>query len=907
MLGAGALLTTMVAAGPLGGATSGASDRDDVVAEVVGSWTVTIDPSEPETPVLIRWTGPDDLPIGAARLEVRRGDVVLGYAREVGSAAELRIAGPPPRAADLELWRSGRRIDIEQPPLGTIEGSNTRDRPQTRHLGIDPGTRGPYRTQRRGYSLPGLPWKEFAIPIEVVGEVTSPIGARGARPLVVILHGRHATCYRGGPAGDASGDWPCPSGWSPIPSHLGYRTITDLLASQGYVAVSISANAINAQDYLSFDGGAAARSALVRHHLSVWAWWSAFGGDPWGGAFQGRVDLQSVVLVGHSRGGEGVARAALDSRRGHPWRIVGVAPIGPTAFGRQVPATTHTMVLLPRCDGDVSDLQGQLYVDGARDLYTGDEALRSAVMVLGANHNFFNAEWTPGLAAAPAEDDWIYSGDPNDPVCGLTSGKRLSPGAQQAVGATYVATFVRLVAAGDESVLPLLDGPFGAPASAKGAKVLVSAIGGVRSLLYAPSVTGAARPGYGLRARVCDGWSFDVTPSCGFDFTSRTPHWIPPLFVSTLPKPKALELRWHGMGVLTLPMSSPTVDLSRRERIDLRIAVDPAFDPTWYTARLEDGAGRVAWLPLSAEARGLAGDGLPAKIWGQGVRLKLRDLGNFDRAHVRRIDIVAIAGSDARGDGHVYLLDAMAVDADLVRVPPAFLAQASIADVDIDEDDTPERIVGVPVRLYGPVRRAGRVWVEVSGPTSIDGFWLNVAPGQWTATIPIRVTGDDVHGGDQTFTITLTPGRNLTTKQYFAVVRVIDDELPPQITPEAVTVTGAEGTTLTWTLHLSEPQPFGYSVFAQFAPPAAGSEIDSADVTDAAWAQWVGADKPDPPQRLSEAFAFQFAEFAPGATTATVTVPVVADGRVEGTEHVAIDLWIEGQIVATLLGNVTDA
>ena len=37
------------------------------------------------------------------------------------------------------------------------------------------------------------------------------------------------------------------------------------------------------------------------------------GGDPWGGRFQGRVDLDEVVLVGHSRGGEGVERATIDT------------------------------------------------------------------------------------------------------------------------------------------------------------------------------------------------------------------------------------------------------------------------------------------------------------------------------------------------------------------------------------------------------------------------------------------------------------------------------------------------------------------------------------------------------------------------------------------------------------------
>jgi pimeloyl-ACP methyl ester carboxylesterase len=110
--------------------------------------------------------------------------------------------------------------------------------------------------------------------------------------------------------------------------------------------------------------------------------------------------MSTVVLVGHSRGGEGVERAAIDSRPDDPWRIQGLVLIGPTAFGRQVAAGVHTTVLLPFCDGDVSDLQGQQYVDIGRDL-TRDPALRSSVMAMGTNHNFYNTEWTPASRSLP--------------------------------------------------------------------------------------------------------------------------------------------------------------------------------------------------------------------------------------------------------------------------------------------------------------------------------------------------------------------------------------------------------------------------------------------------------------------------------------------------------------------------
>ena len=98
-------------------------------------------------------------------------------------------------------------------------------------------------------------------------------------------------------------------------------------------------------------------------------------------------------------------------------RSAGLVLIGPTAFGHQVAPGVHTTVILPFCDGDVTDLEGQQYVDIGRDL-TRDRALRTSVMAMGTNHNFYNTEWTPGLSKSPAWDDWF---SPADPQCGETA------------------------------------------------------------------------------------------------------------------------------------------------------------------------------------------------------------------------------------------------------------------------------------------------------------------------------------------------------------------------------------------------------------------------------------------------------------------------------------------------------
>src|SRR5262249_8187445 len=148
----------------------------------------------------------------------------------------------------LSVWAAGRRLDIGLEQQRRLQPSVLPPEPTLLSSAVDPAARGPYQTQRLKYQRNGLRIVGYPVPIEVLGEVTTPVGSTELMPLVLFLHGRHSTCYRGGPDGEPSSDWPCPQGWRLVPSYTGYRYIADVLASQGYLVVSISANGINGQD-----------------------------------------------------------------------------------------------------------------------------------------------------------------------------------------------------------------------------------------------------------------------------------------------------------------------------------------------------------------------------------------------------------------------------------------------------------------------------------------------------------------------------------------------------------------------------------------------------------------------------------------------------------------------------------
>jgi len=116
------------------------------------------------------------------------------------------------------------------------------------------------------------------------GRVWFPDG-EGPFPLVLIVHGNHNMKDFSDP---------------------GYEYLGKLLASRGFIAVSVDENFLNQK----FAGENDARAFVLLEHLNVWDTWNQTQGH----AFEGKVDMDRIAIVGHSRGGESAAHAAAFNR-----------------------------------------------------------------------------------------------------------------------------------------------------------------------------------------------------------------------------------------------------------------------------------------------------------------------------------------------------------------------------------------------------------------------------------------------------------------------------------------------------------------------------------------------------------------------------------------------------------------
>jgi hypothetical protein len=242
------------------------------------------------------------------------------------------------------------------------------------------------------------PFANTAVPLN--GHIRVPRG-RGPFPLAVFAHGNHQPLQNSTP---------------------GYLYLCDLLASHGIVAATIDVNFLNGFIFGEND----ARAIVHLEHLKLFRTWNATAGHP----LCGQIDLNRILIVGHSRGGEAVGHASafnrlaaiqphagapvvpLDGSRGlGPYRfaLTGVAAIAPTdrqyepVSGPTVVPDNYFLIHGSR-DGDVSSFEGYNCYTRAHAVdpvnpTVSDGKFKSLLWMFRANHNQFNSAW-------PSSDPW---------------------------------------------------------------------------------------------------------------------------------------------------------------------------------------------------------------------------------------------------------------------------------------------------------------------------------------------------------------------------------------------------------------------------------------------------------------------------------------------------------------------
>jgi hypothetical protein len=228
------------------------------------------------------------------------------------------------------------------------------------------------------------------------GRVWFPDGD-GPFPLVLIVHGNHKMKNFSDP---------------------GYEYLGKMLASRGFIAVSVDENFLNQK----FWGENDARAFVLLEHLNLWDTWNQTEGHP----LEGKVDMSRIALIGHSRGGESVAHAAAFNRLerypddanvklGYKFNIRSIIAIAP-CDEQYKPAGHPTdlenlnyLVIQGGHDADVSTFMGLRQFN--RVYFTDDHFwCKSAVYVYRANHNQFNTAW--GRSDADAPDSWFLNDKP---------------------------------------------------------------------------------------------------------------------------------------------------------------------------------------------------------------------------------------------------------------------------------------------------------------------------------------------------------------------------------------------------------------------------------------------------------------------------------------------------------------
>lgn len=262
------------------------------------------------------------------------------------------------------------------------------------------------------------------------GRVWQPLG-NGPFPLILIVHGNHGMEEHSDP---------------------GYAYLGELLASRGFIAVSVDENFVNSTWSGDFRGREMpVRAWLLLKHLEQWRSWDRQPDHP----LAGKADLDKVILIGHSRGGEAVAiAAAYNTLPCFPdeasvsfdfgFGIQGLVAIAPTdkRYQRRIELKDVSYLSIQGTyDSDEASFFGLRQYQRITFTDSSDH-FKAGLLIHRANHGQFNTTW--GRADAGAPYGWLLNLQP------LISGE-----AQRRIARTYIGAFAETVLHRRQEYLPL--------------------------------------------------------------------------------------------------------------------------------------------------------------------------------------------------------------------------------------------------------------------------------------------------------------------------------------------------------------------------------------------------------------------------------------------------------------------
>ncbi|WP_026951323.1 poly(ethylene terephthalate) hydrolase family protein [Algoriphagus mannitolivorans] len=333
-------------------------------------------------------------------------------------------ANPGPFEVEFFTYGSGEDKQREEYAAGVKFKTASVD--GTAFLDQWEGISGKYRTRAWGFDFKALP---------INGRVWKPKG-KGPFPLVLIVHGNH-------PMQDYSDP--------------GYEYLGNLLASRGFILVSVDENFLNGS-WSDFPKGLEkendARGWILLEHLRQWKDWNQ---DPTHDLF-GQVAMDKLALIGHSRGGEAVGHAAMLNQLdfypddatiplGYHFDIQSIIAIAPVD-GQYKPGSSLTkfknvsyLSIHGAQDQDVESFDGAKQyerISFSDSIYR----FKTGVYIGNANHGQFNSGW--------GDNDMLatFSGV-------LNRGQLMDPKDQETIAKVYISAFLETTLHRNLSYLPL--------------------------------------------------------------------------------------------------------------------------------------------------------------------------------------------------------------------------------------------------------------------------------------------------------------------------------------------------------------------------------------------------------------------------------------------------------------------